>query len=291
MKRLINRLPITQIKMFFGKILYHLVHLIYREDKRIIVRNGIKYEIDLSEGIDLSLFLFGNFQKHVSQNKYLSLSQDAIIFDVGANSGIMSLQFAKLVPLGKVYSFEPTFYAFSKLEKNLELNPELAKRIVAIQSFVSSSTSEEPNIKAYASWKVGGTVESVKHQVHQGTEKSTKGIKAVCLDDFCEQHKIKRLDFIKIDTDGHELEVLRGGIKVISMFGPTIIFEIGIYIMKEKNIDFSDYLEFLDSLSYSLFNSKNLKKINAHNYHKHIPLKGTIDILAVSNRICRVCNQ
>ena len=168
--------------MFFGQILYRLVHLICREDKRIIVRNGIKYEIDLSEGIDLSLFLFGNFQKHVSQNKCLSLPQDAIIFDVGANSGIMSLQFAKLVPLGKVYSFEPTFYAFSKLEKNLELNPELAKRIVAIQSFVSSSTSEEPNIKAYASWKVGGTVESVKHQVHRGTEKSTKGIKAVCLD-------------------------------------------------------------------------------------------------------------
>ena len=146
MKRLINRLPLTQIKMFFGKILYRLVHLICHEDKRIIIRNGIKYEIDLSEGIDLSLFLFGNFQKHVSQNKYLSLPQDAVIFDVGANAGIMSLQFATLVPLGKVYSFEPTFYAFSKLEKNLELNPELAKRIVVIQSLVSSSTSEEKGL-------------------------------------------------------------------------------------------------------------------------------------------------
>jgi FkbM family methyltransferase len=283
MKRLINRLPITKIKIFFGRILYRLVHLIYRENIRTIVRNGIKYEIDLSEGIDLSLFLFGNFQKHVSQNKYLSLPQDAVIFDVGANSGIMSLQFAKLVPLGKVYSFEPTFYAFSKLEKNLELNPELAKRIVAIQSFVSSSTSEEPNIKAYASWKVGGTAEGVKHQVHRGTEKSTKGIKAVCLDDFCEQHGIKRLDFIKIDTDGHEFEVLKGAKKVISEFSPIIIFEIGIYLMDERSIVFSDYLEFFDSLGYSLFNSKNLKNMNAHNYYKHIPLRGTIDILAVSN--------
>jgi len=269
--------------MFLGKILYHLVHLICREDKRIIIRNGIKYEIDLSEGIELSLFLFGNFQKHVSQNKYLSLPQDAVIFDVGANSGIMSLQFAKLVPLGKVYSFEPTFYAFSKLEKNLELNPELAKRIVAIQSFVSSGTSEEPDIKAYASWKVGGTAEGVRHQVHRGTEKSTEGIKAVCLDDFCEQNEIKRLDFIKIDTDGHEFEVLKGAKKVIGKFVPVIIFEIGIYVMEEKNIDFSDYLKYFDSLGYSLFNSKNLKNVNAHNYYKHIPLKGTIDILAVSS--------
>jgi len=283
MKRLINRLPITKIKIFFGRILYHMVHLIYREDKRTIVRNRIKYEIDLSEGIDLSMFLFGNFQRHVSQNKYLSLSQDAIIFDVGANFGVMSLQFAKLVPWGKVYSFEPTFYAFSKLRKNLELNPELAKRIVAIQSFVSSSTSEEPGIEAYASWKVGGTVKGVKHQVHGGIAKSTDGIGAVSLDDFCEQNEIKRLDFIKIDTDGHELEVLKGAKKVISKFNPVIIFEVGIYVMEERNIDFSDYLEFFDSLDYSLFNSKNSKRINAYNYHKHIPLRGTIDILAVSN--------
>lgn len=283
MKRLINQLPITQIKLFFGRILYRLVHLIYRQDRRVIVRNGIKYEIDLSEGIDLSMFLFGNFQKHVSENKRLSLPRDAIIFDVGANFGMMTLQFAKQVPLGKVYSFEPTFYAFSKLKKNLELNPELAKRIVAIQIFVSSSTSGEPDIKAYASWKVGGKVKGVKHRVHGGIAKSTDGIRAVSLDDFCEQNKIKRLDFIKIDTDGHEFEVLKGAQKVISKFKPIIIFEIGIYIMEERNIDFSDYLQFFDPLNYSLFNSSNLKEINANNYYKHIPLKGTIDILAKSN--------
>jgi len=283
MKRLINRLPITKIKIFFGRILYHVVHLIYREDRRIIVRNGIKYEIDLSEGIDLSMFLFGNFQKHVSQNERLSLPQDAIIFDVGANFGTMSLQFAKLVPLGKVYSFEPTFYAFSKFRKNLELNPELVKRIVAIQSFVSSSKSEEPGIKAYASWKVGGTVKGAKHRVHGGIVKSTDGIGAVSLDDFCEQNEIKRLDFVKIDTDGYEFEVLKGAQKAISKFSPIIIFEVGMYVIEERNIDFSDYLKFFDSLNYSLFNSSNLKEINANNFYRYVPLKGTIDILATPN--------
>ncbi len=283
MRRLINQLPITRIKIFLGRILYRIVHLVYRTDKRVIDRDGIKYEVDLSEGIDLSIFLFGHFQKHVSQSKYLSLPRDGIIFDVGANAGMMSLQFAKLVPAGKVYSFEPTFYAFSKLKSNIELNPELAKRIVAVQSFVSSSTSQEPHIKAYASWKVGGMVESVRHRVHGGVEKSAEGAPAVSLDDFCEQEKIERLDFIKIDTDGHELEVLKGGKKVIGRFNPTIIFELGIYVMDERGIDFSDYLEFFDSLAYSLFNSRNFRKINIHNYRRHVPLKGTIDILAVSD--------
>ncbi|MHC4575295.1 MAG: FkbM family methyltransferase [Planctomycetota bacterium] len=283
MKRLINQLPITRIKIFLGQMLYRLVHLIYSEDTRVIIRNEIKYEVDLSEGIDLSLFLFGNFQKHVSENRLLSLPKDAVIFDVGANFGAMSLQYAKLVPFGRVYSFEPTFYAFSKLKKNLELNPDLAKRVVAVQSFVSSRSSGETGIKAYASWKVGGATEGTKHRVHGGILKSADGIGAISLDDFCEENEIQRLDFIKIDTDGHELEVLKGAQKVIGKFRPTIIFEIGIYIMEEGQIGYSDYVALFDSLNYSLFDSSNLKEINANNYGKYIPLKGTIDILAKPN--------
>ncbi len=281
MRRLVNRLPVTRIKIFIARLLYRLVHLVFRRDQHIITRKGITYEIDLSEGIDLSIFLFGKFQKHVAGNKRLSLRQDAVIFDVGANFGVMTLQYAKLAPLGKVYSFEPTYYAFSKLQRNLQLNPELAERIVAVQSFVSSRTSEEADIKAYASWKVGGVVQDVKHSVHGGIAKPAYGIGAVSIDDFCEKEGIKRLDFIKIDTDGHELEVLKGAEKVIARFRPAIIFEVGLYVMEEKNVDFSDYLKFLGSLGYSLFNSSNLRRIDANNYCKYIPSKGTIDILAL----------
>jgi FkbM family methyltransferase len=281
MKQLINRLPITQIKLFLARMLYHVVHFVCRKDIRTIVRNGIRYEVDLSEGIDLSLFLFGNFQKHVSQNKQLAPPPNGIILDVGANSGIMSLQFARLVPSGKVYAFEPTFYAFSKLEKNLKLNPELAKRIVAVQTFVSSATSAEPHIKAHSSWKLREPTHGIRHPIHGGVEMSTEGISAISLDDFCHQQGFERLDFIKIDTDGHEWDVLKGAEKVIRKFRPGIIFEVGMYVMKEKGIGFSNYLEFFDSLAYSLSDSKSLKEITSDNYRKFIPLKGTIDILAI----------
>jgi hypothetical protein len=55
------------------------------------------------------------------------------------------------------------------------------------------------------------------------------------------------------------------------------------YLIEERNIEFSDYSKFFELLNCSLFNSNNLKKINTSNYYKHIPLKGTIDILAISN--------
>jgi FkbM family methyltransferase len=202
---------------------------------------------------------------------------------VGANFGAMTLPFAKLVPLGKVYAFEPTFYAFSKLKKNLELNPELSQRVVPVQSFVSSNTSQGSHLKAYASWKVVSSTEGPRHRIHGGIPKPADGIPAVSLDDFCRQNGIERLDFIKIDTDGHELEVLKGAQKVIDKFKPVIIFEVGIYVMEEANIDFSEYLNFFGFLNYSLFNSTGLKEITENNYYKYIPAKGTIDILAVPN--------
>ena len=56
-------LPLTQIKIQIAKILYFWVTLFAGKKRRIIKRNGIKYEVDIQEGLDLSLFLFGNFQK------------------------------------------------------------------------------------------------------------------------------------------------------------------------------------------------------------------------------------
>lgn len=280
MRRLINRLPLTRMKLFLARVLYRLVHLIYRRDKRVIVRNGITYEVDLSEGIDLSVFLFGNYQKYVYRIEHLGLHEDAIIFDVGANCGIMSLQFARMVPQGKVYCFEPTHYAYSKLLRNLQLNPDLAARVVAVQTFVSCSSSRTAEIRAYASWKVGGRAAEDRHPVHGGTAKSADGVASVSLDDFCRQNNIERVDFIKIDTDGHELEVLKGAEQIIRRFRPPVIFEVGIYLTEEREIGFGDYLEFFGAVNYSLVDSKNLWKIDACNYGRRIPLKRTIDILA-----------
>lgn len=281
MKRLISRLPLTRIKLFVAGMIYRVLHLLLREDKRIIRRGSITYEADLSEAVDLSMFLFGKFQKHVSSSKYINVPKDAVIFDVGANFGIMAFQYAKLVPQGRVYAFEPTHYAFSRLKRNLESNPGLSSHIVPVQTFVSSLSSKETDIKAYSSWKVTSEAKNQKHSVHGGTIKSAEGVGAVSLDDFCGKNGIKCLDFIKIDTDGYEYEVLKGTRQKIAEFKPDIIFEIGLYVMEEKGITFKHYADFFTLLGYSMYNSSNFKYIDSENFREHIPEKGTIDILAI----------
>ena len=284
MLRVLRVLPITKIKITIARVLYLFIHMILRRDKRIIQRGGIRYDVDLSEGIDLSLFLFGSFQKHVFQNAIFVFTGDEIVFDVGANAGVMSLQFSKRVPRGNVYAFEPTHYAYAKLKKNISLNPELAQRIIPVQTFVSATEEQDPSLVAYASWKVDGTRSPDDHRIHLGTPKDATGVGSITLDAYVNQKHIMRLDFIKIDTDGHEWDVLEGASQTIVAFRPVVVFEVGEYVMKERGITFESYLTYFEGFGYKLYDTKSAAPLTRNTYKKHIPLWGAIDAIAVPKR-------
>lgn len=270
---------ITKFKLFIAKILYCLTKLFYKKNIRKINRHGVTFEIDLSEGIELHLFLFGNFQKHVINNKLLNIPKDSVIFDVGANVGTMSLFLAKKHQLSTIYAFEPTYYAMNKFKKNLSLNPELGTQIHPIQCFISSKTAKNTALKAYSSWKISEKSQQ-QHYIHGGTAMPANDIPSVSLDDFCIEHNITRLDFIKIDTDGHEFDVFLGSENIINKFKPIIVFEIGIYVMEDRGITFEDYLNYFNRLNYILYTTKEVHKLTKDNYKKYIPHYGTIDVIA-----------
>jgi FkbM family methyltransferase len=271
----------TRTKIFGAKILYKLTTLVAGRQKRVIERGGIKYEVDLAEGIELSLFLFGKFQKHITQNAYLKIEPGFTIIDIGANVGLMTLQFARLVPQGRVYSFEPTFYALERLKKNLSLNPALAKNVTVINSFVSEKSDINPGILAYSSWKVNGEKSSNEHPMHGGTPQAAEGVPSVSLDDFVEKQGLDKIDFIKIDTDGHEYEVFKGAAKAIAKYRPKIIFEIALYVLDEKHITFDFYLDYFARLNYKMMDTRKNVEITAQNYRKYIPADGSTDLIAI----------
>lgn len=272
----------TKHKIFIAKILYRAASLVFGKKPRIITRNGITYEVHLEEGIDLSLFLFGNFQAHVTDTAFYSIPDDSIVIDVGANFGIMSLRFAERWKNAVVYAFEPTSYAKEKFNRNMSLNPELAKRIHLMPSFVGSKTASHTDQKAFASWKVDGTGDKL-HPVHLGSAKATDGAGVMSLDDFVAQNNLTRVDFIKIDTDGYEYDVFAGAKEMVRKFKPVIIFEVGLYVMEDHKIGFEFYQNYFDSLKYKMINSADGKPVTLDNYKKVIPGKSTIDILAIPN--------
>jgi FkbM family methyltransferase len=274
-------LPITRLKLAIAGLLYKAITAVIGKAKRIIRRGGVTYEVDLSEGIDLSVFLFGGYQKHVFRNRFVVLQGDSVVFDVGANFGTMTLEFARACPRGRVFSFEPTHYALARLKRNLELNPDLAGRVELINSFVTEQSSAKPAICAYASWKVDGMRTGNEHPVHLGTPQSADGVPAISLDDFCRCRRLERVDFIKIDTDGHEHLVLRGAHETIEHYRPQVLFELGQYVMDENKISFTFYYEYFSKLNYSLFDSKTSRRVSLDDYRRSVPAHGTTDLIAV----------
>lgn len=278
MKILKRRVKITKLKLLIAEFLFFITKMFLRENKRVISRNNLKFEIDLNEGIDLHLFLFGNFQKHVTENKYLIIPKDAVIFDIGANCGIMALFYARKIENGKIHAFEPTNYAIKKFRRNLELNPAHKNKIIINQFFISSCSKTKHNIKAYSSWPIRSNKH--KHNIHRGVFKSAINVSAISLNDYCKLNQINQIDLIKIDTDGYEYEVLKGGFDTIKKTKPQIIFELGIYVMKEHGIDFKDYIKLFENLNYEMITT-NGEIINYQNYKKYVPEYGTIDIISI----------
>ena len=59
----------TKYKIFIAKVLYFIIKLFNRNDQKIVSRNGINWFLDLNEGIDLSIYIFGNFLNWRAQLK------------------------------------------------------------------------------------------------------------------------------------------------------------------------------------------------------------------------------
>jgi len=277
---LLHRIPLTRLRLVAARVLHWIVRLGVRSNQRQVRRAGISYELDLAEGIDLAVFVFGSFQGHVTKSKLHRLPSDGVVFDVGANMGSLTFAFAKQVPNGEVHAFEPAHSAFMRLRRNVDLNPGLAEQIRCTQAFVSNEAVPNSPLIAYSSWKVDAS-ESLRHPVHGGSIGATDGVPSITLDGYCRVNAIDRVNLLKIDTDGHEWLVLDGARGLIDSFRPYVIFEVGLYLLHERGVRFEQYLDFFDSFGYSLLNSSNGKAITAGNFLTRIPLNSTIDVLAV----------
>ena len=249
----------TKYKIFFAKIIFKFLSLFKNKIKFKIKKNNINWKLDLSEGIDLSIYIFGKFEYEIIETiaKH-KISKKPIFFDIGANIGVQTLQLAQYYKEAKVHSFEPTNFGYRKLKNNLIINPELKKNIFINQNFLTYKKFL-PN-KIYASWNL--KAKKNIHKKHQGSYKNTSNASLLKLDDYIKRNKIKKIDFIKLDVDGHELEVLKSGYNFLKKNKIPIIFEVAPYLYVEHGYTQNDLIKLFKSLKYNFYNIDNLKKID-----------------------------
>jgi hypothetical protein len=140
-------------------------------------RGGLRWRLDLKEGIDFSIYLLGAFEPITVAACGRLIRPGDTILDIGANIGALTLPMARMAgPAGKVYTFEPTQFAYAKLKANLALNPEIAARIVASQMMLTdvAAAVAEP---IYSSWPLAGS--EALHEKHLGAAESTAGANVI----------------------------------------------------------------------------------------------------------------
>ncbi len=262
----------TSFKILIAKIISKILFFFGFKKKFAIIRNSIKWKLDISEGIDLSIFLFGSFQKKLVQsvNKYILKHKNPHdyffnIIDVGSNIGDKSLFLASSLLNKnffnfKIFSIEPTDYAFKKQINNIGLNPELKKKIVSFKYFISNNKIKPKNI--YSSWSLISNKKA--HKVHKGIlKKVDKSTKIISLDSFVEKNKIRDQIILKIDVDGFELDVLKSAVQTLNIMKPIIFMEYAPYLFYENGSSTKEFHNFLEKHNYSVYdlNFNKLKKI------------------------------
>lgn len=218
-------------------------------DQAVVHRGGIKWDLDLREGIDFAIYLLGGFEVRTLRLYARLIRRGDTVLDIGANIGAHTLPFAKLVgPQGRVVAFEPTQYAFGKLRRNLALNPDLASRVNACQVALLESPLADVPKQIYSSWPLEAATDL--HSVHGGKMQSTQGAHAATLDQMVEVIGLERVNFIKLDVDGHEPEVLAGALETIGRFRPRILLEWAPYLFEHKDRLLQDAMRGLRDLGY-----------------------------------------
>jgi FkbM family methyltransferase len=254
----------TTHKIAGARAVYRLVRtgraLLGRADRDIVVRGGIHYDLDLSQGIDFAIYLGDIYERQTKAALRKLVSPGSLVLDIGANIGAHTLNLAQLVgPNGRVIAFEPTDYAFRKLGRNLELNPQLASRVTACHCFLTGTDDDQVPSAIYSSWPLAQ--EAGLHAKHLGREMRTEAARARSLDSVLAELADRRVQLVKLDVDGFECDVLRGATALLRDVRPIFVMELAPYVLEERGTSLQEFVSFFAPNGYSFYDERTHKPL------------------------------
>ena len=192
------------------------------------------------------------FQKEPETIKWLDSLADIhgndqfVFYDIGANIGIYSLYLSAINPTCKIFAIEPESTNFSSLNTNIGLNgfTKIRPCMLALSDKTSFQDLHVSIIESGAGASaVGQDYQYVKNrQIHK------QGVMSYKLDDLVNEDYFEFPNFIKIDVDGHENQILEGAQCVIAdrrLKGMLIEYE----YQSQKNKD--EFIKYVEEYGFS----------------------------------------
>jgi FkbM family methyltransferase len=209
-------------------------------------------EVNTNNMIEWSIYWFGGYEDEINWVLPFFVDQDSTCIDIGANIGVYSVLLARTAR--RVISIEPHPEFADHLRRNINLNRfnnvELYSCAVSTKS--GSATLYAPNSS------MANKTATLKNVTPYIPEQSVQiQVKMRTLDSICESEP--KVDFIKIDCDWYDADIILSGIDTIRKHRPVILFEdLGSFPENwDKSEDvhqvYLDAYEMLEGLGYQIF--------------------------------------
>ncbi|HKV89377.1 MAG TPA: FkbM family methyltransferase [Candidatus Dormibacteraeota bacterium] len=214
--------------------------LIDREPLKVATYLGHRFVYPSDSMIGRHVARHGEWDSILGRIVELALSRDdPFICEVGSNIGASLLQILAVKPRAHVLALEPSDEFRALLQTNLAAAGHAGVRVLA--AFAGAS--------AGSAWLYKNeTTASGRQAVYADHEsRGRQRVEVLTLDDLL--HEEARVDFIKIDTDGFDFEVLKGATRTLERFRPLLFFEVAPELTQDPELGLRD----LQAAGYTRF--------------------------------------
>lgn len=204
----------------------------------------------LNKHMQSQIFWYGYYSRDIVLLLDRILKPGMVVMDAGANIGEITMSAAHRVgPDGKVFSFEPMSPLYARLQEHIEEND--LTQVTAIKSGLSDCPGKADIYESETKFQDGSENEGLG-SLYKSTVRSVavEEIEIDTVDVFFKKWSLTRLDLIKIDVEGAELQVLKGGLDTISRMHPYIIIEIQDETAHDAGYEAVEILRLLKSFGY-----------------------------------------
>jgi len=194
------------------------------------------------------------------------LEPDMTFLDIGAYRGIYSLIASKRVTRsGMVVAFEPSSRDRRWLELNAWLN---AVRGLTVEPYALGAASGTSSLFVVVSGYT--SMNSLRAPaIDQPTTEVP--IEVTTLDEYCAKRTLKRVDLMKVDTEGGELDVFRGATEVLARHRPLIICEVLDWVTRPWGRAAVDTVDYLADRGYEWFEFEEDGRVRPHTRRTEYP--------------------
>jgi len=201
--------------MLTKQTLRQLNHLLPRRPMPVTIRSGGAKGLRIVIDVRYEKFLWrGEHEPHLAQALAETLQLGDVFWDVGAHIGYFATQAARLVGSGgHVVAFEPMSETAARLARGVALNG--FTNVVIVGEAIAAETGTR-SLRSGRSSAAASLQRSTTHSDHQTVTVGT-------LDGYLSRHPIPNL--VKVDVEGYETEVLRGGGELIAMRRTAFLVE------------------------------------------------------------------